>query len=265
MLAQERQAMILEMLRQNDIVRISDITTRFGVSNMTARRDLETLQKNNLLRRIHGGAVAIDNDTAGQRTASNPVEQEAVRADLQAIGKLAASMANEGDIIFLGPGTTVLAMAHHMRQKSNITILTNSFPVVNELANTNNIIYFLGGILNGDEYSVTGTFANSMLETFCANKAFIGCGGISLQHGITDFSAPTADVNRLMVKNAAQSILLCSADKLRSNAFSIVCPLSEVDMMITDNSLSEQDADAIRGFGVDLRIVEVEDNDGRAL
>ena len=256
MLAQERQGKILEMVRQHDIVHISDITSRFGISNMTARRDLDALQKNNLLRRVHGGAVAVDSDTAAQRPAGNAVEQEAVRADLQAIGKLAASMAQEGDIIFLGPGTTVLAMAHHMRNKSGITILTNSFPVVNELANTDNIIYFLGGILNGDEYSVTGTFANSMLETFCANKAFIGCGGISLQHGITDFSAPTADVNRLMVKNAAQSILLCSADKLRSNAFSIVCPLSEVDVMISDNSLSAQDARAIRNFGVDLHIVD---------
>lgn len=263
MLAQERQAMILEMLRKNDIVRVSDITEQFGVSNMTARRDLELLQKNNLLRRVHGGAVAIDHESPVQRPISNPVEQEAVRADLQAIGKLAASMANEGDIIFLGPGTTVLAMAHHMRQKSNITILTNSFPVVNELANTNNVIYFLGGILSGDEYSVTGTFANSMLETFCANKAFIGCGGISLQHGITDFSAPTADVNRLMVKNAAQSILLCTGDKLRSNAFSIVCPLSEIDTMITDDTMDPQDADAIRSFGVDIHVVTVDDRDDR--
>lgn len=257
MLAQERQSKILEMVRQQDIVHISDITSRFGVSNMTARRDLDALQKNNLLRRVHGGAVAVDSEAAVQRPAGSAVEQEAVRADLQAIGKLAASMAAEGDIIFLGPGTTVLAMAHHMRNKSGITILTNSFPVVNELANTDNIIYFLGGILNGDEYSVTGTFANSMLESFCANKAFIGCGGISLQHGITDFSAPTADVNRLMVKNAAQSILLCSSDKLRSNAFSIVCPLSEVDVMISDDSLPAQDAQAIRDFGVDLHIVDV--------
>ena len=259
MLAQERQAKILEMLRQNEIVRISDITSHFGVSNMTARRDLDVLQRSNLLRRVHGGAVAVDNESIGQRAESSAVEQEAVRSDLQAIGKMAASMANEGDIIFLGPGTTVLAMAHHMRSKSNITILTNSFPVVNELANTNNIIYFLGGILNGNEYSVTGTFATSMLETFCANKAFIGCGGISLQHGITDFSAPTADVNRLMVKNATKSILLCSGDKLRSNAFSIVCPLSEIDVMISDESLDAQDAEAIRGFGIDLHIAAVDE------
>lgn len=261
MLAQERQAMILEMLKQNDIVYTSDITRQFGVSNMTARRDLETLDKKCLLRRVHGGAVAIDHDNTVQRTLSHHVEQEAVRADLQAIGKIAASMANEGDTIFLGPGTTVLAMAHHLRQKSNITILTNSFPVVNELANTNKIIYFLGGILNGDEYSVTGTFANSMLKTFCANKAFIGCGGISPEHGITDFSAPTADVNRLMVKNAAQSILLCTSDKLRSDAFSIVCPLSELDTVIIDDSLQPQDADAIRSFGVNLRLVKVDEDD----
>ena len=88
---------------------------------------------------------------------------------------------------------------------------------------------------------------------------FIGCGGISLQHGITDFSAPTADVNRLMVKNATKSILLCSGDKLRSNAFSIVCPLSEIDVMISDESLDAQDAEAIRGFGIDLHIAAVDE------
>ena len=148
MLAQERHALILDILREKKIIRISDIATQFGISNLTARRDLDALQAQQLIRRVHGGAVLLEQEN-GRGPGQAPVRprgRNAQREEIRAIGKLAASLIRDGDVVFLGTGTTVLEVARHMRRLSNLTVMTNSLAVINELADSGNTIYVLGVI-----------------------------------------------------------------------------------------------------------------------
>ena len=259
MLAHERQAIILDLLQKNRVIKISDISSRFGVSTLTARRDLDVLQNQNLVRRVYGGAILLSDSSS--TPASSPAylpdhRGRNLRTEKEAIGKLAASMVREGDILFLGSGTTILEVARNIRHMSNLTIISGSLAVINELASTNNSIHILGGLLDSSEHSVTGSLANSMLESFCADKVFISCDGFSLARGVTAYHPPGAEAGQIMMRNSAQSILVCGSHKFGINALSVVCPLSSLDMIITDDGLSIEDRDSIRNLGVDLRLTE---------
>lgn len=259
MLAQERHALILDMLREKKIIRISDIATQFGISNLTARRDLDALQAQQLIRRVHGGAVLLEQEN-GRGPGQAPVRprgRNAQREEIRAIGKLAASLIRDGDVVFLGTGTTVLEVARHMRRLSNLTVLTNSLAVINELADSGNTIYVLGGILDGNEYSMSGPFAVEMVRTFCADWAFIGCGGASIAHGITDYGEPGLSIYRVMVQNAARSVLVAGSRKFESDALSIVCPINAVSMVITDEGVPSQVRQELTQLGVELKTVRV--------
>ena len=160
-------------------------------------------------------------------------------------------------MVFLGTGTTVLEVARHMRRLSNLTVLTNSLAVINELADSGNTIYVLGGILDGNEYSMSGPFAVEMVRTFCADWAFIGCGGASIAHGITDYGEPGLSIYRVMVQNAARSVLVAGSRKFESDALSIVCPINAVSMVITDEGVPSQFRQELTQLGVELKTVHV--------
>lgn len=257
MLAQERHAVILEMLRERSIIKISDIAKRFGVSNLTARRDLDALQDQNLIRRVYGGAVLLD--AVGESVdVGATFRRRAAQAEVRAIGKAAAAMVQEGDILFLGTGTTVLEVARQIRHLSNLTVITGSLAVINELADTGNTLYVLGGKLDKEEHSFGGSNASQMLQTFCADKAFVGCGGVSMTHGVTDYSTRVADIDRLMVQQASRAIMVCASHKFGNTALSVVCPLSDLDMIITDDGISPRHCEALRRQGVELRTVPVD-------
>lgn len=257
MLAQERHAIILEMLQQRNIIKISDIANRFGISNLTARRDLDALQDQNLIRRVYGGAVLVEQAAEGSEGAA-AFRRRADRTEIRAIGKAAAAMVQPGDILFLGTGTTVLEVARHIRHLNDLTILTNSLAVINELADTGNVLYVLGGKLDKEEHSFSGAYASQMLQTFCADKAFVGCGGISKAQGITDYSPQVAEIDRLMVQKSSCAVLVCASHKFETNTLSVVCPLSELDMIITDEGLPVRQRDSLRRQGVELRVVPAE-------
>jgi len=258
MLAQERYAIIIDMLRENNVIKISDIVQRFGISNLTARRDLDALQDQNLVHRVYGGAILLNsNSDTGTLPDTTEHTQTPRHLEGRAIGKAAADIISEGDSIFLGTGTTVMEIARNMHHLSNVTVLTNSLAVLNELSTTNNSIYVLGGFLDPNEHSIYGNAAISMLQSFCADKAFIGCGGITFSHGISDYLSQVADINRIMVENALKTILVADSHKFGSNAFAVVCPITSVNTILTDDDLPIKYQEGIRQRGIDLHMIPV--------
>ena len=125
MLAKERHAIIMEILRKDGIIKISDISRRFSVSNETARRDLEYLQDTEAIKRIYGGAILLGN-TVGPQPPSHAYVRRSQKAS---IGKAAASLIKSGETIILDIGSTTLEIARHLSNISGITVLTNSLPI----------------------------------------------------------------------------------------------------------------------------------------
>lgn len=261
MLAHERQAHIIDHLREHRVIKITDIVNRFGVSNLTARRDLDVLQEQKIVRRVYGGAIlSADPATLGPPDILLPSgdQEQAKDVEKKAIGKLAASLVREGDILFLGSGNTVLEVARSLRNLSNLTIITASLSVINELSTTNNTIYVLGGRLDYSEHSVE--INDARLESFCADKAIISCDGVTLSHGVTASHPPNVRAGQLMVQNAKETILVANSRKFGNNALSITCKLSELSTIVTDEGLSREYREGLAQQGVALMLVPLQDD-----
>lgn len=257
MLAQERQDIILDMLRQRGgIIKMTDIVTKFGVSNETARRDLETLQDKNLVKRIYGGAVLTNRQDDGNKFLPPKSEERHGQADRVAIGKAAADLIHDGDSVILAPGTTVLQVARHLKRLHSLTVLTNSLAVVNELSNTNFDVYVLGGKLDSNEKNMYGDMALSSIRSVFVDKAIIGAGGVTFDYGISDYGIHDYSLREEIIKHANQTILVAQSEKFGTNAFSIGFPLSHISTVVSDTNLSEEYVNGIHDMGIELILAQ---------
>ena len=232
MFVNERQSHILQQLEATGAVRTQALADDLRTSLATIRRDLEHLQEQGLIRRVHGGAVALSPRRAEDCYFKNRVST--FDAQKRAIGKLAASLVREGETIMLGIGTTVLEVARSLRGMRDVTVVTNSLPVLNELADTSLEVYSLGGQLRPRELAFGGSLAAAALTTLCFDKAFFGAGGVTLENGITDYNCDAAQLHRLALERAKQSILVVDSSKFGRDVFASVAGLGDVHLVVTD-------------------------------
>jgi len=254
----ERQKIILQIIAEQGAVTVAELCERFGVSDMTIRRDLSTLERASLLRRIHGGAVS-----ARGRSYEPPVltrVHEAPEAK-RAIGRLAATLVHEGDSIALDIGTTTLELARNLTRLQDITVLTNSLPIANLLTDQPGIRLMLcGGIVRPGERSLIGPVAEYTFSQFYVDKAFIGIGGVDLEAGLTEYNTDDAEVKRHMIRNAQRCILLTDSRKFGLKTFASVAPLSVVDDIVTDDGLKPEFREALEREGIVVHIASVARN-----
>lgn len=255
MMQEVRQASILNILHENGSVKIKDLAQRFNVSIVTIRRDLDELAADGLVTKVYGGAVMPQRYRVGCLQILD-VSASSHRREKALIGAAAAALVQEGETILLDIGETVLEIAKSVRNYQNITILTPSVPVLTELSSTSLPIYSLGGRMRNREMAFYGSIALYSLNQFCVDKAFIGCGGCTIDHGITDYSSDSAELHTAIVQRAKQSILVTDSSKFGRDAFAVIGSIDCVDMIITDSGISSEYADAIRSRGVELKIVE---------
>lgn len=256
MLRNERQKQILELLRERGTVKIPQLTEAFGVSVITVRRDLDELVSQGLIKKVYGGA------TLPEEVEPEPVHRifnsriERRHRQKRLIGIAAAKLVNEGDTIVLDIGTTALAIAKNLKQFDDLTVLTNSLPVLNTLADSQLNVYSLGGKLRGSELALYGSLAFNSLNEFCVDKAFIGAGGITLENGITDFNRDSAELCAAIAQRARQTILVTDSSKFGHDVSAVIGPLEMVDTIITDDAITPEYAEGLKNKGIQLIIVQ---------
>ncbi len=232
MFALERQKKIMEMLASEGAVSVSRLSAELSVTEETVRRDLEKLEKQGSLRRTHGGAVTVDENTneasLEKRKATNVVEK-------QKIAKIAAREIKEGDTIFLDASTTTFFMAKELKAMRNITVITNSLRVIVELDGIEHIkVISVGGVLSNNQ-SFIGTLAeNSIAENYVASKVFFSSKGITTEVGILESNEQECGIKKKMLKNSKHKYYLCDKSKLGGVGFVKLAQLDEIDCMITD-------------------------------
>ncbi|WP_028400170.1 DeoR/GlpR family DNA-binding transcription regulator [Ectobacillus panaciterrae] len=241
-LPEERKNEILNELKRNGKVKVIDLAKQFNVSEETIRRDLTLLEENGLLKKVYGGAIKTTFQSGEppftQRTAVN---QEAKIK----IGKKAAELISDGDVIVIDVGTTTVEFAHFIQNRKNITILTNSIPVssvLTESLNQNKFtgeILLLGGQIDPKQQSVSGRLTEQMLNQFNIDKAFISAGGVSIQNGVSNYHLNETLVSRTMVDVSKQIILLTDHSKFGVDTFCKVCSLEKVDVIVCDQPFPE--------------------------
>jgi DeoR family transcriptional regulator of aga operon len=236
--AELRQTRITALVEEQGFARVADLAARFGVSTVTVRSDLQTLETHGRLRRIRGGAVPRDVLRSEQ-----PFEVAArdLADEKAAIGRHAAGLVADGDTVLLDVGTTTTAVAEALVARTDlreVTVVTSGLKVALALERAwpRISVVVTGGTLRRLQHSLVNPLATLMLERLNASIAFIGCNGVEAHGGVTNINLPEAEVKRAMLLAARRPIVVADATKLGEIEVAKVCDLAEISLLVTDRS-----------------------------
>jgi DeoR family transcriptional regulator of aga operon len=250
----ERQDRIIDILVEQGRISINNICDQFAISEATARRDLEMLAVQGRVRRVHGGATRIKQKAPPempflQRESEQPDEKKR-------IGQAAAALVKDGETVFLGSGSTVLEVARNLRQLNDLTVITNSLPVMNTLADVQSIsLIALGGLLRQSELSFIGHITEQALAEVHANKVFMGMRAIDVEEGLSNHYLPETLTDRAIIKAGSEIIVIADHTKFGRVAAARLAPIEAVDTIITDQATPAQVCKALEEHGVRVMVV----------
>lgn len=249
----ERQKQILSLLSRQGRLSVAQIVEQFSISEATARRDLESLASEGKVQRVHGGAIAVE-----QAPPELPIlERENEQADEKSrIGRATAELIAEKETVFLGSGTTVLEVARNLRSRKNLTVITNSLPVLNMLAGVEGVtVISLGGMLRDSELSFIGHITEQALAELRADKVIIGARAVSLEHGLTNDYLPETQTDRAILKVGREVILVADYSKINRISTTFLAPLTDVHKLVTDKRTPRAFISALKAQGVSSLVV----------
>lgn len=232
MLAIERRNKILAILQKESRVLVSDLSKAFNVTEETIRRDLEKLENEGYAKKTYGGAIMNEN--------VNVDLPFTVRKTTNVTGKLEiaeviASLIQDGDHIMMDASSTAVYIAKQLKNKKNLTIITNSVEILIELSDvTGWKVLSTGGVLKEGSLSLIGYQAEKMIGSFHVDKTIISCKGLDIEKGISDSNEMEAHIKKLMLDSANVRILAADSSKFDKISFTKICELSDIDMIVTD-------------------------------
>lgn len=249
----ERHQYIINKLKKESSVNVLDLCQNLKVSSVTIRKDLKLLEDKNILFRTHGGGT-LSNPYAADRSVN---EKEKIKsAEKSNIGSAAAALIQPNDCIIIASGTTVLSLAKNIRPKESLTVITAALNVATELLHHPHIeVIQLGGILRKSSSSVTGAYAEKILEDFSCSKLFLGVDGIDVEFGLTTTNMMEAQLNRKMIECAQKTIVLADSSKFGKRGFGKICGLEVIEQVITDSGISDHMVKTLEGMGIEITIV----------
>jgi DeoR/GlpR family transcriptional regulator of sugar metabolism len=250
MLATVRHDRILATLRADGAVRIADLAAALDVSDMTVRRDLSELATRGLVRKVHGGAVPADEETASYEPGfARKSDRQGTEKD--AIARAALELVHPGGAVALSAGTTTHALARHIAAATHLrplTVVTNSLPVAETLFATGD--HRLTTVLTGGERTpsdaMVGPLAEAALATLRVDTAFLGAHGVGIDAGLTTPNLAESAANRAIVASAVATVVLADHTKWHTIGLSRWARLDEVDVLVTDSGLPPKDQDEAR-------------------
>ncbi len=240
----ERQKQILSLLTKQGRLSVTEIVEQFSISEATARRDLESLASQGKAQRVHGGVIAVE-----QAPPELPIlQREGEQADEKSqIGRAAAELIRDGETVFLGSGTTVLETAKNLRERKNLTVITNSLPVLNALAGIKGItVVSLGGQLRESELSFIGHITEQALAEVRVDKVIMGARGLSLEHGLTNDYLQETLTDRAILKIGHEVILVADHSKVNRVSTALLAPLSSMNTFVTDSKADKKFIQALK-------------------
>ena len=249
---------MLDVIGDRDFVRTSELAERFGISEVTARTDLNALAERGQITRVRGGAYA-----RGPRLPDRErpfAEAESAHADeKRRVGVAAAALVESGDSIILDVGTTPMALARALVARDDledVVVFTNGLNIALELelGTPRLTIVVLGGTLRPMQHSLVDPLAGPMLDRISANLVFIGCNGIDPDAGVTNANLPEAEVKRRLLGAARRRVVVADASKIGAVSLARVCDVGDLDLILTGSEADAAVLDAIRERGPAVQI-----------
>ncbi|WP_240374197.1 DeoR/GlpR family DNA-binding transcription regulator [Bacillus piscicola] len=236
---EERKKKILELLEISGQVKAKDLARILQVSTETIRKYLDQLHKEEKLKKVYGGAISV---SFHNEEPSSQEREELHSDEKRRIGKLAAQLINDNDVIAIDDGSTPLQLVKSLHKKNNITIYTTSISALSvliELHQQNHFtgkIIVLGGEVNIAHQRVSGAYTNQMLEDIYIDKYFVSADGISLDAGITSYDYTKGITTKKLVEHADKSICLIDHSKVGKRTHYKIADLKEINMVVSDKT-----------------------------
>ena len=257
LLPTQRHKLILKSIQETGFVHISGMAKACGVSEMTLRRDLDELDKQNLLTRTHGGATSIDQlDGLGVNLVDPNIKKRTIRnreAKL-AIAQCAVKVIDSGQTIALDVGSTTFELAV-LLQNMPLRVFTNSLRIAGRLGQSRPSVYVPGGQIGGVEPAIIGAQAIGFLSNLNFDIAFIGAAGLR-EDGLFDYSPEDSEIKRALISRAKMAIVLLDGSKFERLSVVKFSELSNIDMLITDAAPPAILKEALRKSGVAIEIAK---------
>jgi DeoR/GlpR family transcriptional regulator of sugar metabolism len=230
---------------------VADLSESLAVSSVTIRRDLERLEENDQLIRTHGGAIALQNNVALEKSFSE--KEEAFAAEKERIAEAASKLVNDGDAVLLTPGTTNMRLARMLIGKKDLTLVTNAANIVTHIGSHSGInIILTGGKLRNKSFAMVGPLADQALSGIRVDKLFLGIDGFDFNEGLTTPNLSEANTNRQMISIAKEVIVVADHSKFGKVTFSQISPIQVVHTVISDRLLPQSIAQKIMDLGIEL-------------
>lgn len=243
LIGEERKEYILNQINSEGKVITNELVEVLQVSSETVRRYLEDLEESNKLKRVYGGAVKVNRS----REEPSHLNRKVLNVEeKRKIGKAAAALAQDNEVIFIDDGSTTLQMIEHLLDKENLTILTNSIPALHSLIEYKNRelysgeIFFIGGKVSSLQSRVVGSLAEKMVEHFYADKAFISIDGMMIDKGITSFDEKRGQLAKKMMEHAKMSIVVSDHSKIGMVQFYKMADLRDIDVIVSNVTAPEE-------------------------
>lgn len=239
LLAVDRQKKILEILQAEKSIRNSELVKILNVSLETIRRDLDILEKEGLVEKVHGGAKFKESEKKeivySERVLKNVDEK-------RKMAKKAIKYIEKGDIIALNSSSTNLEIAKLLIDKEmDVTVITNSILIANIISSSKNINLILaGGVYNKKEFAFLGQITANFLSDFVVNKCFLSVGGVSLEKGITDFYLEEVIVEKKLVEMSQKVYCLADSSKIDNDSLFKIGDIKDIEILITDDKINKK-------------------------
>ncbi len=257
-IAAQRQERILSEVRQRGAVRVSELARSMSVSDMTIRRDLDSLDVAGLVVKVHGGATApagaaSDEPGFDAKSLRNPDEKDA-------IGRRAARLVHDGDAIGVTAGTTTWRLAHAVLDVADLTVVTNSLRVADLFATRprpDRTVIVTGGVRTRSD-ALVGPIAVNALRDLRVDRLFLGVHGMSERGGFTTPNMLEGETNRAFIDAAAETVVVLDHTKWGVTGLSCFADFDDVDVVVTDDGLGDDAVERIRSLVGGLILVESE-------
>ena len=245
---EERRQEITRIIGDRPRVTVAELSRLFAVSEVTIRKDLAVLEESGQIQRTHGGAIRVqapaDEEDFELRAQQQQVEKERIAA-------AAAELVHDGENVALDASTTVLQLARRLKERRDLTVITNSIRVGMELGGRSGTeVLIPGGTFRRDALSLVGSWGETILRQVRVQKAFVGAMGLTIAAGLTDVHSEEAQIKRVLVDGATEVIALIDHTKWEQVALITFCPLDNISMIITDDRAPQQIVEQVRAKGI---------------
>lgn len=252
-LVSKRQQLILQYLKENGTVKVDDLSKKLGVSPITIRRDLQLFEDNGIVEKFYGGATlverALDDDPSFSASSEEYVSQK------HAIANRAASLVEDGDIIFINSSSTALLILEYLEDKQ-VTVVTNNGKALQISSSPNIDLVLTGGEVNRRKLCMVGDYATHLLSKISADKCFLGVSGVSAALGISTSVLQETTINSMMLKKCnGPTIILADSSKVGKNHNFLIGEINRISYLITDSNADPEELELIRTKGIEVLTV----------